>query len=436
MPDLIVPLQIVGEYLKTANGIIIVADITRAISNKTAKKLIGEKFRRQLILDGQHRNLIFVATKTDVLNAGEARITLKLPPKATKRECALSRNNHVVQAISKDFNEGMEEFRKSSTTKELSVELPVICVSSLQYQLMENLRDCDEEVIIYKDKAETGIPQLQTLILRRALQCQKDTYSEILKTVRSIFRGIESALGQEGYSKEREDLLDKVSEEVDSNLKVTISTINSSLKTRFECIENKVNLGVRDAKKSVEGKAAKWIQTNHQTFRAALVRDGEYSKFDINDSLCESILAFIAEDWDDEFNNTLPADIKQTLEQGVEQVFKNFASGSDQLCPLLKERIYADISVLLHDLASILVSQSRDLNRSMVPEVSMHSSLILLFLFLPFTGIPGLTVVFFTPLLPTDTENDADCLQSCFIGERKGLPSKAMSIARESCQVS
>ena len=43
----------------------VVADIERAVTNKTAKDLLGEHFRRQLLMDGHYKNISVVCTKSD-----------------------------------------------------------------------------------------------------------------------------------------------------------------------------------------------------------------------------------------------------------------------------------------------------------------------------------------------------------------------------------
>jgi GTPase SAR1 family protein len=46
--------KVVKEYLREADGIWIVASINRAVNDKTAKKMLGESFRRELLMDGTH----------------------------------------------------------------------------------------------------------------------------------------------------------------------------------------------------------------------------------------------------------------------------------------------------------------------------------------------------------------------------------------------
>jgi GTPase SAR1 family protein len=55
------------NYIKECSGIWIFADIVRAVTDKTAKELLGDSFRRQLVLDGMCSDVTFIYTKTDVI---------------------------------------------------------------------------------------------------------------------------------------------------------------------------------------------------------------------------------------------------------------------------------------------------------------------------------------------------------------------------------
>ncbi|KAL0020935.1 hypothetical protein WJX79_001191 [Trebouxia sp. C0005] len=59
------------KYMKSCNAVWIVADITRAVDNRTAKDLLGENFRRQMLMDGQCGSITFICTKTDVIQVSE-----------------------------------------------------------------------------------------------------------------------------------------------------------------------------------------------------------------------------------------------------------------------------------------------------------------------------------------------------------------------------
>eukprot|EP00934_Nitzschia_sp_Nitz4_P006876 Nitzschia sp. Nitz4//scaffold16_size188269//174378//181326//NITZ4_001819-RA/size188269-augustus-gene-0.84-mRNA-1//1//CDS//3329538601//6866//frame0 len=57
--------KVAQTYLQNCNHIWIVAPIKRAVDDGTAKELLGEQFRRQLLMDGQYGNVSFICTQTD-----------------------------------------------------------------------------------------------------------------------------------------------------------------------------------------------------------------------------------------------------------------------------------------------------------------------------------------------------------------------------------
>ena len=59
------------QYLKNCTAVWVVSGIHRAIDDKTAKSLLGENFRRQLLMDGQYGSIAFICSKTDVLVPSE-----------------------------------------------------------------------------------------------------------------------------------------------------------------------------------------------------------------------------------------------------------------------------------------------------------------------------------------------------------------------------
>ncbi|XP_042319361.1 nuclear GTPase SLIP-GC [Sceloporus undulatus] len=66
------------EYLKDCNAVWVVASITRAVDDKTAKEMLSASLRRQLLMDGRYGSLAFVCTKTDSFNITDIVRDLKL----------------------------------------------------------------------------------------------------------------------------------------------------------------------------------------------------------------------------------------------------------------------------------------------------------------------------------------------------------------------
>ena len=68
--------RVVKEYLKNADSVWIVSNIKRAVNDRTAKDMLSESFRLQLLMDGQYGQIVFVATQSDDLHASELRDNL------------------------------------------------------------------------------------------------------------------------------------------------------------------------------------------------------------------------------------------------------------------------------------------------------------------------------------------------------------------------
>ncbi|KAI1780219.1 hypothetical protein F4818DRAFT_437499 [Hypoxylon cercidicola] len=66
------------NYMKLCTGLWIVAPITRAVDDKTAKSLLGDSFKRQLKYDGTYSAVSFICSKTDDISITEAVDSLDL----------------------------------------------------------------------------------------------------------------------------------------------------------------------------------------------------------------------------------------------------------------------------------------------------------------------------------------------------------------------
>ncbi|KIW81930.1 hypothetical protein Z517_04956 [Fonsecaea pedrosoi CBS 271.37] len=66
------------EYMKQCTGLLIVAPITRAVNDKSAKTLLGNSFKRQLKMDGGLNSVTFVCSRSDEISVTEAQDSLDL----------------------------------------------------------------------------------------------------------------------------------------------------------------------------------------------------------------------------------------------------------------------------------------------------------------------------------------------------------------------
>ncbi|KAK1854006.1 hypothetical protein CCHR01_03311 [Colletotrichum chrysophilum] len=67
---------VAAKYTKECTRLSIIAPITRAINDRTAKTLLGQHFRQQLKFDGSYSNITFICTKADDVALDEAAETL------------------------------------------------------------------------------------------------------------------------------------------------------------------------------------------------------------------------------------------------------------------------------------------------------------------------------------------------------------------------
>ncbi|KAJ9613364.1 hypothetical protein H2200_003306 [Cladophialophora chaetospira] len=71
------------SYMKQCTGLWIVAPITRAVDDKSAKALLGDTFKRQLKMDGGYNSVTFICSKTDDISITEAQDSLGLDDEFT-----------------------------------------------------------------------------------------------------------------------------------------------------------------------------------------------------------------------------------------------------------------------------------------------------------------------------------------------------------------
>jgi hypothetical protein len=335
--------------------------------------MLTESFRRQLYLDGQYGQIVFVATKADNIIPSEARSTFHLERTATKRECAMKRSEHVKQSIVIDFQAGLKDLASQfelSGSSHPSFELPVVCVSSMQYQMIEGLRESDDEKPLFRSTDETGIPELQCLILERALESRREKYEVFSKCLKSNFQSIEHALQREAHSNEHEEHLRKVSASISDILRQSFSSLDSNLKSRFDGIRSIVEIGIGAAATQVEGKAAIWERENHQTLKAAIVRSGAYNDLDLNEGLAGPILNIVADRWRSEFHDHIPKVLKELLCSSIKEELESLALGSnDRFHSVVNKSILTMLHKESNSLKCSLLNKQRDLTRTITPEV-------------------------------------------------------------------
>ncbi|KAI0103234.1 hypothetical protein GGR51DRAFT_525139 [Nemania sp. FL0031] len=120
---------VAANYMKSCTGLWIVAPITRAVDDKTAKSLLGDTFKRQLKYDGTYSAVSFICSKTDDISITEAAESLGLEDE-----------------ISESW-EAAEELKKNR----VALESKINDIRKTKVMLSEQIDECEAESDIWED---------------------------------------------------------------------------------------------------------------------------------------------------------------------------------------------------------------------------------------------------------------------------------------------
>jgi hypothetical protein len=209
--------------------------------------MLGDAFRRQLLMDGSLGALCFVATHADVMVASELRASFAAGPDATRKELAALRSAQCEAQVRADFLEGVREARRGGggggaaaaagggdddATLAARFPLSVFCVSSLEYQKLAGLRRADGRAEVFDDVEETGVPALQRFLRDAGLRRRRAAAREFAAGLRRLCERLGHALEQDpaqqcrkavekaarGAKKAVEEALDRLTEELTGGL--------------------------------------------------------------------------------------------------------------------------------------------------------------------------------------------------------------------------
>ncbi|KAK3398289.1 hypothetical protein B0T20DRAFT_453071 [Sordaria brevicollis] len=100
---------VAANYMKACTGLWIVAPITRAVDDKTAKTLLGDTFKRQLKYDGAYSAVTFICSKTDDISVTEAVESLNLEQRVSAYEAQIDSKDDEIKKLKKKIRELKDE---------------------------------------------------------------------------------------------------------------------------------------------------------------------------------------------------------------------------------------------------------------------------------------------------------------------------------------
>lgn len=175
----------------------VVAPIKRAVDDGTAKELMGEQFKRRLLMDGQYGNIAFICTQTDDCEATEIMrdhedVAVRIPGRWQKMSSLRDKINDI-EIICSDLQQQEEDLKfADDEAKELLKEIS----SDLQNATTprENKTDSeiddDDEAFVMDDDAEeidmSTVKNVDENTIQELLQQVSDQTKAVEKTTQAL----------------------------------------------------------------------------------------------------------------------------------------------------------------------------------------------------------------------------------------------------------
>jgi len=391
---------VVKRRFKEADAVWIVSNIVRAVNDKTAKDLLGEQFRRQLLMDGQFGSLAFIATQSDVIERAEALRALALPPGTSLRECARARNAYTARRLALDFKAGLREMARDAGEGVAGADrlaakhsLPVFTVSSVEYQKLRGLRPADGPARVWAELEDTQLPPLIRHVQRQALVRRKALSLRRCEAMRDFALSLLSLLNHEARLPQSvrdaaKAAFDEQAATLSGELEQHTKAAEARIRKAFaEDVAPKLHEGASSAKTAAVETAAKWgISVNEgglhwATYKATTRRHGVF-RINMNEQLVEPIFKAVATQWERSFLTGLSSTLdglRQSLQGSLgafhPALLTRLAaarvpdSASSALSGAQTDSLLASLHAKVAEIKTAAQKQQRDLSRSMEPAV-------------------------------------------------------------------
>ena len=311
---------VVKLALKEADSVWIVSNINRAVNDRSAKDLLGESFKRTLLMDGAYGRLIFVATQSDVLQRSEVVRALKLDAGASLYDCAVARNAYTRDRVKADFYAGLQDMDRaagdaprSAAELEAQFTMPVYCVSSVDYQKLKGVRGDDGPPQVYDaaSLAATEIPALVDFVHAASLSLRARKVALQTRSLLAFAESLESVVAAKpGTGEERaeraacERAYARGVAGLPAALDAALGGFDKSVFASLEAdVLPRLDAGAADAAKTCVATATTWGGSRAEgglhwaTYKATLRRGGNWRQ-NFNEELAEPVYRAVATHWE------------------------------------------------------------------------------------------------------------------------------------------
>ncbi|KAI0964750.1 hypothetical protein F4678DRAFT_486458 [Xylaria arbuscula] len=253
---------VAANYMKACTGLWIVAPITRAVDDKTAKSLLGDSFKRQLKYDGTYSAVSFICSKTDDISNMEAALSLGLEAEFTESWSNV---------------EEMEKIEQSLQSQISSLEQDKLALGQ-QYENCENEEDVWDDLQTRITSGETVYAPFNPKKRQRSempLGSRKNLISDVDDDLHASYSGSsdkENSISEQS----RTPLTEENIEEKISSLRALrrkLRTDKQSLQSQITGLKQEIQRAKAEQKTARADVTATCIQGRNEYARSAIKRD-------------------------------------------------------------------------------------------------------------------------------------------------------------------
>lgn len=203
--------RVAERYLQNCSQIWVVAPIKRAVDDGTAKELMGEQFKRRLLMDGAYGNVSFICTQTDdceateimrdhqdvaMLKPGRWERMQELLEKITSNEKEISDFQQSEEDLNVTYEEALEtekEAREELEDAEKSKE-KVTDDDTIEFDDDEDIDNEDVEELIEQLKVTAGENKETVAEARVELRQYREAHKEVIEQLGEQTRKLQRKL--------------------------------------------------------------------------------------------------------------------------------------------------------------------------------------------------------------------------------------------------
>jgi hypothetical protein len=327
------------QYIREADRILLVADINRAISNEGMRAFL-EEYSEQLVLDGKLQQIACIATCGDDMDFDAERRKVRAKASRTgsirdsptaagereDKEFALIRYEDVNRKL-KTITSAIMESAEIPDSLATVVDIPVFCVSSLEYQRIVHRNKPGK---VFSCPEETGIPAVQVFVRAEGIQFRMTVLHRCCRELMDKLEFVKYSL--ENTPPTQQDAFKQQVSVLQKEVRSAIQSFRIKMDGEIQQVVDSVKAGTSNAAAKYPMACKKWAPYMYQTFQAIIKNEGRFinrqgKKYDMNRDLADPVFWAVTSIWHSAFNVNIQMRYFSDFERAFNIAFEKFKNG-------------------------------------------------------------------------------------------------------------